>query len=277
MTAPTYTPDDSPRLHVTEAGTPGAPTLLLLHAVATSGWMWERQAELLSDFHLLIPDLPGHGASNTVPWRSLDETVKLLAELVARKAEGPVYVVGLSLGAYVGLRLTEHFPERVDRAVLSGVNVLPFPNARVMGLMGYMMLPFLKTDAFLKANARGLRIPEVHYAGYRRSAKAMSRWAYLSIGRELMRFGLPAEVDRITCPTLVIAGEREQALIRESVPRLTAVLPDAQGYVVPGLGHGWSGEAPELFAQTVRAWVTEQPLPKELVGLEDAEVAVATP
>lgn len=269
MTAPTHTPDPRSQLHLTEADTPGTPTLLLLHAVATSSWMWNQQAELLADFHLLIPDLPGHGASNTVPWRSLDETVERLAELVARNAQGGrAHVVGLSLGAYVGLRLMERFPERVDRAVLSGVNVLPFPNARVMGLMGYLMLPILKTDVFLKANARGLRIPDSQFTGYRESAKAMSRRAYLKIGRELMGFGPPAEADRITSPTLVVAGEREQALIRESVPRLVAALPDARGYVVPDLGHGWSGEAPELFAQTVRAWVTGGPLPEGLVRVE---------
>lgn len=269
MAEPSSTFNERPELHLTEAGTPGAPTLLLLHAVATSGWMWEQQAELLSDFHLLIPDLPGHGASNAVAWRSLDETVKQLAKLIAYKGTATqAHVVGLSLGAYVGLRLLEHFPEHVHRAVLSGVNVLPFPNARVMGLMGYVMLPFLKTDVFLKANARGLRIPDSHFIGYRESAKAMSRKAYLTIGRELMSFGLPAEANRVTCPTLVVAGEREQALIRESVPRLVDVLPNAQGYVVPGMGHGWSGEAPELFAQTVRAWVTEKPLPKGLVRVE---------
>lgn len=269
MTAPTYTPDTSPRLHLTEAGTPGAPTLLLLHAVATSGWMWQQQAALLGDFHLLIPDLPGHGASNAVPWRSLDETVGRLAELIVRRGTGTqAHVVGLSLGAYVGLRLMERFPERVGRAVLSGRNVLPFPNARVMGLMGYLMLPFLKTDVFLNANARGLRIPENHFAGYRESAKAMSRKAYLKIGRELMSFGPPAAPERVTSTTLVVAGEREQPLIRESVPRLVAALPDARGYVVPDLGHGWSGEAPELFARTVRAWVTGGPLPEGLVGIE---------
>ncbi len=269
MTVSTPMPDTNSHLHVTEAGTPGAPTLLLLHAVATSSWMWEQQAERLGDFHLLIPDLPGHGASNTVPWRSLNETVKGLAQLITRKAQGSrTHVVGLSLGAYVGLRLMERYSEHVNRVVLSGVNVLPFPNARIMGLMGYVMLPFLKTDVLLRANARGLRIPDSHFTGYRESAKAMSRKAYLSIGRELMRFGPPANPERITSPTLVVAGEREQALLRDSVPRLVAVLPDAQGYVVPGLGHGWSGEAPELFAQTVRAWVTEQPLPEGLVRLE---------
>lgn len=269
MTAPTRTPDTRSQLHLTAAGTPGAPTVLLLHAVATSSWMWNQQVELLGNFHLLIPDLPGHGASNTVPWRSLDDTVERLAELVARNAQGDrAHLVGLSLGAYVGLRLMERFPERVNRAVLSGVNVLPFPNARVVGMMGYLMLPFLKTDVFLKANARGLRIPDSHFAGYRQSAKAMSRRAYLSIGRELMSFGPPADPGHITSPTLVVAGEREQPLIRASVPRLVAALPDARGYVVPSVGHGWSGEAPELFAQTVRAWVTGGPLPEGLVRAE---------
>jgi pimeloyl-ACP methyl ester carboxylesterase len=38
----------------------------------------------------------------------------------------------------------------------------------------------------------------------------------------------------------------------------------AQAYVAPDAGHGWSGEAPDLFAEMVRAWTVGQPLPERL-------------
>jgi len=256
----------SEHMHLHVTGPAGADTILFLHAVGTSGWMWEPIVERLDQFRCLVPDLPGHGQSATSPWLSLDATVDGLAEAIAREATGGrVHVVGLSLGAYVALRLISRHPARAKRTVLSGLNVLPFPHPRLMRLAGIMMAPWLKLDPFLRAQAKALRIPDERFEGYRRSAKAMSRRAFLRIGDELMDFRVGADLRHVTSPTLVLAGEQEQGLIRQSVPQIVRALPGAQGYLVPGVGHGWSGEAPDLFARTVEAWLAGHGLPDELL------------
>ncbi len=61
-------------LYVNESGVRGAPSIVFLHGVGTSGWMWEKQIAALSDFHCLNVDLPGHGKSNNVTWVSLADT-----------------------------------------------------------------------------------------------------------------------------------------------------------------------------------------------------------
>ncbi|WP_111184547.1 alpha/beta fold hydrolase [Nonomuraea aridisoli] len=44
---------------------------MLLHGVGTTGWTWTRQADALAtDLRVLVPDLPGHGKRNALPWRS---------------------------------------------------------------------------------------------------------------------------------------------------------------------------------------------------------------
>ena len=45
---------------------------------------------------------------------------------------------------------------------------------------------------------------------------------------------------------------------------LSRTLP-AKAVMAPGVGHVWNLEAPDLFTDTVRAWMTDQPLPKELM------------
>jgi pimeloyl-ACP methyl ester carboxylesterase len=39
----------------------------------------------------------------------------------------------------------------------------------------------------------------------------------------------------------------------------------AKAVMAPGVGHIWNLEAPDLFTETVRAWMRDRPLPKELV------------
>ncbi len=58
-------------------------------------------------------------------------------------------------------------------ALLSGVNVLPFPRARLMRLTGRLMAPFVTTARVLRANARALRVPADDLDGYLRAARTL--------------------------------------------------------------------------------------------------------
>jgi pimeloyl-ACP methyl ester carboxylesterase len=139
--------------------------------------------------------------------------------------------------------------------------------------MGLLMLPFLKSDLMLRANARALHIPDAHYDAYRASARAMSRAAFLRIGGELLRFRVPPDAVVIEHPVLLVAGQNEHRLIRESLTALLRMLPRGRSCIVPGVGHGWNGEAPALFTRTVEAWITDGALPSELLPVEPRPTA----
>ena len=93
----------------------------------------------------------------------------------------------------------------------------------------------------------------------------MSRTAYLRASSNAGAFRLPSNVTSIRCPTLVVAGQREHPLIHQSLAAVVAAMSAAQARVAPGVGHGWNGETPDLFARTVRAWISDSPLPVELL------------
>lgn len=252
-------------LYVHESGTADAPSIIFLHAIGTSGWMWHRQLAALHDFHCLVPDLPGHGQSAQRSWVSLAATATAIAEVIrSRTAHGQAHIVGLSLGSYVGLQLMSDMPDVVDHVVLSGLNVLPLPHLFWMNVLGVILLPFIKTGTMTRLNATALRVPDDQYASYHQAVQQMSRRAYLRASGDAGRFHLPPNVASIACPTLLLAGEHEHALIHQSLGAATQTLPHAQARVAPGVGHGWNGENPTLFADTIRAWITDTPLPSEL-------------
>jgi hypothetical protein len=37
--------------------------------------------------------------------------------------------------------------------------------------------------------------------------------------------------------------------------------------MIPGMGHVWALQNPDLFAETIKAWVSENPLPASLQPL----------
>src|SRR3712207_7557940 len=102
---------------VREAGPAGAPTVVLLHGLGTSGWMWDRVVPALErDLHVLVVDLPGHGDSRTTPWESLEATAAAVARLVGDRASGgAAHLAGLSLGGYVAAALAARRSDLGDR------------------------------------------------------------------------------------------------------------------------------------------------------------------
>ncbi|GII58986.1 alpha/beta hydrolase [Planotetraspora thailandica] len=253
-------------IFVEEAGHPDAPVVVLLHGAGTSGWMWSKQIPALAaDFRVLTPDLPGHGRSNTHPWVSIADTARLVAEIVSSRApDGKAHVVGLSLGGYIAAHLAATMPGHLHGAVVSGVNVLPFPHPRRMRIIGRMMEPVIAWGPVVRANARTLAVPPDQFDGYRDAVRAMTRQAFRKVNEEALEFRLPEQAAASPCPILAVAGAGEHELIRRSLTEIATAFPAGEARLVPGAGHGWNGERPELFTAMVRSRVLGEPLPDEL-------------
>ncbi|WP_127573820.1 alpha/beta fold hydrolase [Georgenia faecalis] len=251
-------------LHVAESGQPAAPSLVLLHGVGASSWMWWHQVAALGDLHCLAVDLPGHGRSAGVAWDSLAATADLVAEVIReRGAGGRAHVVGLSLGGHVALALLERHAAVLETVVVSGVTAAPWPGRALLPL--YVRLAAAgRGPGPLAARARALGLPPAQQAAYVENALAMADDAYRRAYREVSAYRAPAALAAVPVPTLVLAGGRESRGITAAVRTLPALLPRAEGRVAPGLGHGWNVEDPELFTATVRAWVRGTPLPAAL-------------
>jgi pimeloyl-ACP methyl ester carboxylesterase len=108
------------RLHYVDWGNPGKPPLLLIHGGRDHcrNWDWVAAA-LREDWHIIAPDLRGHGDSQ---W-SLDGAYTMagyvydLAQLIHQQRLAPVTIVAHSLGGNITLRYAGVYPETVARLV----------------------------------------------------------------------------------------------------------------------------------------------------------------
>ncbi len=116
-------------LFVRESGPVGAPAIVFLHGAYTSGWSWEPVVERMQQYRCLVPDLPHYGKSFEQGPFEMGRAAAAVAELIRSRVDtGRAHVVGLSLGAQVGVQLLATEPKLVDRAVLCGtaINRVPF-------------------------------------------------------------------------------------------------------------------------------------------------------
>ena len=109
------------KLSFTDWGNPDAPLLVLIHGNRDHARSWDQVAEALrAEWHVVAPDLRGHGHSDWSPdgaylsSYNLLDIVNLLQFLEADRAA----VVGHSFGGNLAARVAGAFPEYVGRLAL---------------------------------------------------------------------------------------------------------------------------------------------------------------
>jgi pimeloyl-ACP methyl ester carboxylesterase len=110
-----------------EAGTSASPTILLLHGFPSSSHMFRDLIPKLADrFHVIAPDLPGFGFTETPKALAFKYTFENLAKLIDRFTERlglkkyGLYV--FDYGAPVGFRLALWHPERITTVISQNGN-----------------------------------------------------------------------------------------------------------------------------------------------------------
>jgi len=118
---------DGLRIFYREAGNKNLPTLLLLHGFPASSFMFRELIDSLSDqFHLIAPDYPGFGYSDTPSPNEFSYTFDGLANVV----EAFVEKLGLKryglymqdFGGPVGFRLASRNPEKITGLIVQNAN-----------------------------------------------------------------------------------------------------------------------------------------------------------
>jgi pimeloyl-ACP methyl ester carboxylesterase len=201
------------------------PPVVLVPGTGEVAGTWERVAEgLAGSRRVLAVELPGHGGSDWPGTYSLLRMAQALAAALPQLADGPVDLVGHSLGGWVALRVAAAHPELVHRLVLEDVGMpharIPVPRRRPAG-----DLPF---DWRVVEQV----LPEV-------DAPA-DDW--------------PDVIAAVAAPVLVVAGGPRSFVALDHVDELVAALAEARS-VVLGTGHEVHAEKPAEFTDAVRAFL----------------------
>jgi pimeloyl-ACP methyl ester carboxylesterase len=261
------------RLAYVETGNPAAPTLLCVHDLTRTGRDFDALAEGLADeFHVVLPDLPGRGASDWLPDPALYHPatyVQALSFLLATIGK-PVTWLGTGLGGVCGMVVAASPGQPLARLILNDVGPL-IPAAGQARIRD----SFRQQAVFSDMRALERRLRALH-SGLGKLSDA--QWAHLAqfsarrlpdgrigfhydpaiarpiLEQETTDQDLWAFWGRVRTPCLVLRGEASDMLEPGTLARMQSA--GARAWVVPGAGHAPALMDPAGIA-LVRAFLRE--------------------
>lgn len=247
-------------------GTP----VLLLHTAGQHGVQWRHVHGALAahGYHVVVPDLPGHGKSEPAaggPVRDLGAYAAWCEELIDTLGLDRPFVVGCSIGGRIALDLAARRGDRLRGAVAMAAHGQrdSSPRLSVRGLERELVdsaAPSRADRTYYGTKAVvGTRVPpetsELIALMHRREDPTISSsdligWTTHDLGDAL---------DSVACPVHLVAGTDDLWVDPQDVARTAERIPRSELTVLEGIGH-YPMEEIAGFADVLHGW---------LKGIED--------
>lgn len=273
------------QVHYLEWGHRGLPPVLCLHGGGQTAYMFEELGAALGErYHLLAPDLPSHGDSDSI--EVAEGTPSGLGPTLISQTMPPlldtfgmdrVVLVGASLGGLTSIRLADAHPDRVAGIALIDVGHRLEPEG-VRKIIDFMAAheSFGSLEEAAEEIARYLpQRKNVRPESLRRNLRQRDdgRWVWKhGFGRRFREVGedqhpannldeflagVQEAAAGVTCPVLVLRGSASDVLSAQGAEEVAAVFPDARLETVEKAGHLAAGDNPHSTTNLIADFLAE--------------------
>ena len=242
----------------------GKQTILLIHGFGEDNTIWKNQIEFLSShYRIIAPNLPGVDCKPLAIHHSQAPSIRMYVEvmhdLMHHLAIEQYFIVGHSMGGYIGLSFADFYVNHVQGLLLLHSTTYEDNEAKKLSRMKlaefiqeWGVSKFLETatpnlfgDAFKKTNP-GV-IQNIIESGLGTSQEAMMQFVFAMRNRKAMTHLLHQNA----MPVWMIAGEADLAVpIQDSLEQIK-LLPSSNSLVLKDVGHMGMFEATDQVNQFI--------------------------
>lgn len=252
------------RLVLHEWGEPGQPRVVCLHGVRNHGGHFRALAARLPGYHVVAPDLLGHGHSPWEPPWSLERHLTAIVEAVGARES---ILIGHSFGGRLAFELAARAPKLVPRLVLLDPAIL---------IPGHVALAAAERERAEKSYVSFDELIEQRYVESQlhfapRELVSEDLAAHIDTGEDgrvryrycqsavVAAYGemasQPPPFERVRVPTLIVLGERSYLPYDHLLDAHRAALGDLLELVVVPGGHSVTWDALDETATAVSAFL----------------------
>lgn len=264
-------------IHYVEAGQSGRQIALMIHGWSSSSYAMSPLLGLMAQrFHCIAVDLPGYGRSPAFEERTtIPAYVELIADLIEQISDGPVVLVGHSMGGMISITLALSHPVLVERMVLlnptisgilsTSINIMISP-ITAMERFGFGSLIVSSVEnTFVGLTDRLMRpvsfaertgITREQYERLRQDARKPGQGRVRAECFQAMRDNdLTGRISAVQPPALVIWGAEDNTVPLRDAGIVADEWPQADLRILPKAGHWPHFEMAEATRRLVAAYL----------------------
>ncbi len=255
-----------------ETGIKNKESIVFLHGTGLGSWIWDNQCLKLTDFHCIMIDLPGHGKNKEYRPFNLQTASEKILELIKENGKKTTHVVGLSLGGQIALEMLNKSPEVLDHVIITGVPIrVPGETEKFQKLLDYVLQEYVSQknrDFLIKAYIRNYNISKDYFKLLKSSTIIIPPEEIKRIFEANMLFEIPPHLNKVDNPVLVLGGEKEYSVIKNSIKSIVRTIPQSKGFIVPEMVHLWNLTSPDYFNLIMKKWIADKNMPEDLIPVE---------
>lgn len=235
----------------------GAPLLVLHHEIGSPGWLPFYEA-LATSHHVIVPDLPGYGASSRPEWARHSRDLAILTLLLLDELGiGEIDLVGLGFGGWLAAEMAPMAQRRLRSLVLVNPYGLKpreddILDQFVMGHEDFVRCGFADSAGFEAVFGMLPSLEQLEVWDLHREMTTRIAWKPYMFSQ-----ALPALLTSVRTPTLVVSAAKDAIAPADCARRYAEVLPRARLVRLEGAGHFAEMEQPEALASLIRQFLRE--------------------
>lgn len=236
----------------------GIPLLLLHGSYASSRWWTHFCAALPDEIYAVAPDLRGCGQSDKPDHGyAIAEQADDLAALLDALGWESCHLMAHSSSGAIAIEFALEQPHRLDTLAL--IDTVPVEGV-FTPLDSYLVLEQMRSDRALLRDALRTLMPAAPIDGDHPAllrffetlvddASQMAPAAFTETARALAQWNRFGDARRLTLPTLLVWGERDEIVDRAATTRTLIAIPGAANLeILRGVGHSPMIEKPAALA-----------------------------
>ncbi len=198
------------------------PTLIILHGWGSDLSRWRPLVKKLESagIKVFLPKLPEDKVRNIADFSRwiFDETKNLPS----------FFLLGHSFGGQIAINFTAHYPDRVKKLIL-----IASAGVRKPSWKSALFLPLAKVFKFAPLELKRLAYRAIGETDYVKASPVMKETMKL-----ILKEDQQVNLKKITVPTLLLWGKRDQYTPLNYAKLIQSVLPNSQLIIFPDGKHG---------------------------------------
>ena len=259
---------NSLNLHYVEWGTPGQPSIVLLHGFQSNAHTWDTFSQAMANtYHVLALDQRGHGDTDWAPDGDYtpDAFIHDIVGFIDALNVVPTILVGHSMGGRHAAMVAADYPDKATKVVIVDTPAeMPPAILDMIAQQPASDTPsepetFASFEDVIRSGIAQYPLTpeaELRHANYHnlyRGADGKWRWRWDLTLLERRRLNRSLQLDlysylqRVQCPTLLIRGQQSPLLTSDIAQKMVQHLPRGRLVEIPDTAHTVNADKAEAF------------------------------